>query len=63
MKLLYLKALAMLALLFGTLGLILPLLFSAPSDIAVAGGLFYLLIVFPYAGLLLAQSIKKDIFK
>jgi hypothetical protein len=59
----YLKAVALGVLVLGSFGMVLPYLISAPSDIAVVGGLSYLLVVFPYATLKLLQSIKKDILK
>jgi hypothetical protein len=60
---LYFKALALAVLLGGTFGLILPFLLSAPSTIAVLGGLIYLLVVFPVAAYWIANSIKKDLYK
>jgi hypothetical protein len=60
---LYYKALALMVLAAGSFGLIAPLLISAPSDIAVFGGLFYLVAVFPLAASYLVESIIKDIKK
>jgi hypothetical protein len=60
---LYLKGLALAFLVTASLGWIAPYFVSAPSNIAVACGLLYLLVVFPYATLQLVLSIKKDLSK
>ena len=57
----YLKCLALVVLFSGSFGMILPFLISAPSNFAVAGGLFYLLVVLPYIALKLVISIEKDL--
>ena len=44
-------------------GVILPFLFSAPSDFAVIGGLFYLLVALPYFVYELVLIIKKELSK
>jgi hypothetical protein len=59
---LWFKSLVLFVLFFTTFVFILPYLTSAPNDILVISGLFYLLVVFPQLAKALSQSIKRDIF-
>jgi hypothetical protein len=60
---LYLKCLALLLVIFGSLGGVGPYLISAPSDLAVILGLLYLTVVLPYLCYQIIKSIKKDLGK
>lgn len=60
---LYLKSLAFFLLIFFSFGSLAPFLFSAPSNLAVIGGLFYLTLVLPYLCYKLVMSMIKDLTK
>ncbi len=60
---LYFLILYLLTVLGLSFGVVLPFLFSAPSDLAVIGGLFYLAVVLPYVIYDLAKMIKKELTK